>query len=166
MLVDLRHLTTSTKSIPSFHDWNEDGPDLNWISPLDVDGVTLEGLRLRLKALATLPEEQVCAQLEFQQPGNRCQPLVRVEWRPLRGHSNKHIGPQEWRLKVFKQTHVHRFDDNWLQTEQRMRAGNLPVAVPIEDVDSYKKFLDICSLELKIANMPQMPLPPWHRRML
>lgn len=166
MSIHLKELAASKKSIPLFPDWDEEGNSLSWISPLDMDGVTVEGLQIRMTAHLLLPDEAVVAQPEFRPPAVRSQQLIRVEWKPLRPHNNKNRGPSEWRLKQFRCTHEHRFEDNWHEPDNRMLAGNLPIAVPIQDVDSYKKFLDICCKSLNVENMSLVPLPPWRPRML
>ena len=155
------------KTIPVSHDWAElDRHYVSWQSPLDLDGVTVAGLQVRLGANILHPNEEVRVQLEYHPAGGRCQPLARLEWKPLSGHNNKNKGPDEWKFKPFKQTHIHAFEDNWLTTEQRMLAGNLPIAIPIQELDSYEEFLDICGKRLNITNMSIVPAPPWNPRML
>lgn len=166
MSVDFPKFFKATKSIPVSHDWEEAERDyLKWVGPLDLDGVTVEGLQVRVTAHTQHPDEAVAVQLEYHPAAGRPEQLARVEWRPLRPHNNNNKGPDEWRLRAFRQTHIHRFEDNWLIAEQRMRTGNLPIAIPFQDLDSYEEFLDKCGKELNIENMSIVPLPPWHPRM-
>lgn len=138
MAVELRSLVEAEKEIPGARSWIATARDyLSWISPLDIDGVTIEGIQVRVVVHEQLPNEAVRAQLEFRAPKGKTEPLVRIEWRPLSHHNNKGRGPKEWRFKPFRQTHVHRFDLNWHEEKQHLFSGNLPIAVPIQDVDSY-----------------------------
>ena len=153
--------------IPSSHDWAVLPRDyLSWTRSLDIDDVTIAGLQIRVEAHNDHPDEFVRAQLEYQPPNGKREPLVRVEWRPLTQHNNKGKGPAEWRFKPFRSTHVHRFEMNWNEARGRMLSGNLPVAVPLQDIDSYDKFLDVCATELNIGNMSIIPVPPWNPRMI
>ena len=167
MALHLRDFVLADKSIPSSLAWVPIGRNyLSWISPLDIDSVTVAGLQLHVGANLTLPDEAVRAQLEYHPPKGKSEQLVRVEWRPLADHNNKGRGPSEHRFKPFRQTHTHPFEMNWDEAKQRMRSGNLPIAISIQDVDSYEKFLDLCAAELRINNMSVVPLPPWHPRMI
>ncbi len=163
---NLLRYADAPKTIPVSLDWDEINRSLVWLSPLDIDGVTIAGLQLRMTAKLHLPDESVMAQLEYHPPKGKPQQLVRAEWRPLSPHNNKNRGPEEWRMREFRRTHVHRFSDNWFEAEDRMRGNNLPIAIPIQDIDSYNKFLDICREELNIENMSIAPLPPWRPTML
>jgi hypothetical protein len=167
MTVDLRAFVLADKLVPVSRGWEQDERDyLSWVSPLDVDGVTTAGLRVRIRAHELRPNEAVCVQLEYFSPGGKSEGLARVEWKPLRPHNNKGKGPPEFQFKPFRKTHAHRFDMNWNDNAGRLFTGNLPVAIPIQDVDSFEKFLDICAIELKILNLSIVPMPPWHQRML
>ena len=167
MKIHLPAFVGSLKTIPSRKDWpSAVSHDLSWRSVLDIDDVTVAGLQLRVEAHELLEDEAVRVQLEYHPPRGKCEPLARVEWRPLSYHNNKHRGPTELRLRPFRSTHVHPFEFNWLEAENRMLTGNLPIALPLQDVDSYKDFLDICGGILNISNMLVIPVPPWRPRML
>ena len=167
MLAELKTYVEAEKLIPSFHGWDVVRRDyLGWTSPLDIDGVTVAGLKVRAGAHELHPNEALVLQLEWQSPGGKTEQLVRVEWKPLGPHNNKGRGPPEHRFKPFRHTHVHRFAMNWSDVHQRLLARNLPIAVPIQDVDSFEEFLDIVAFETNIVNITKLPPPPWHRRML
>jgi hypothetical protein len=167
MASELKSLVEADKSIPVLRGWTTtDRHYLSLVSPLDIDGVTIEGLQIRLGAHELSPNEAIRAQLEFHPPKGRCEPLCRLEWRPLTTHNNKGRGPPEFRFKPFRQTHVHPFDLNWDSQRNRLLSPNLPIAVPLQDVDSYNAFLDLCSRWLMIRNMSMVPSPPWQVRML
>lgn len=164
MSQDFAGYVQSSKTILVPHDWDDSNRSMVWTSALEVDGITVEGLQIRLSAQRELPDEAVMAQLEYRPPKGK--PHQRAEWRPLSGHNNKGRGPPQHRYIEFRQTHIHRFDDNWLRSETRMLLGNLPIAIPIQDLDSYDKFLDFCAKEFNVANMAIVPVPPWRLTML
>ena len=167
MTVELQKLAEADKEIPGTPSWISMTRNyLSWISPLDIDGVTVEGLQVRVEAHEQLANEAVRAQLEYRAPKGKTEPLARVEWKPLAGHNNKGRGPKDLRFRPFRQTHVHRFALNWDDERQRLFSGNLPIAIPIQGVDSYSSFLDICAVELRVKNMSLIPVPPWQERML
>lgn len=167
MSVDLRLFVDASKTIPISRGWAEiDRNYLSFVSPLDIDEVTVAGLQVRMGAFKLAENEDVRAQLEYHPLKGRPEPLCRLEWRPLSPHSNKGRGPLELRFKQFRQTHIHPFDLNWDASQNRLLSPNLPIAIPIQDVDSYDKFLDLCARHLKIRNMSIVPAPPWEARML
>ena len=47
------------KAIPVSPDWDEITHSLSWLSPLDIDGVTIAGLQLRMTAQLHLPDEAI-----------------------------------------------------------------------------------------------------------
>jgi hypothetical protein len=58
MHADLKALATSVKTIVTIRDWDvlDDGW-MEFISPLDIEGVTVLGLQLRMRARKSLPDE-------------------------------------------------------------------------------------------------------------
>jgi hypothetical protein len=162
MHADLKALATSVKTIATIRDWDvlDDGW-MEFISPLDIEGVTVLGLQLRMRARKSLPDECVIGQLECIGKRNKHEPLVRAEWRPLSGHNNKGKGPAELQFVQIDGTHLHPFDLNYDSISNTMVGANLPIAIPHQDIDSYHKFLDLCANSFKIGNMTSVPLPPW-----
>jgi hypothetical protein len=166
MSQDFPGYVRSKKTIVVPHDWDDSDRSMVWTSALDISGITVEGLQIRLTAQRELPDEAVMAQLAYRPPKGKPQQLTRAEWRPLSGHNNKGRGPPKYRLLEFRQTHIHRFDDNWVPSESRMFSGNLPIAIPVQDFDSYEKFLDFCAYEFNVLNMAIVPIPSWRPTML
>jgi hypothetical protein len=163
----LPQLHAATKIISASVSWSSArSPWLTWVSPLDIDDVTVLGLQVRVEAHADTANAAVRAQLEFRAPRGKPEPLCRVEWRPVRPHSNNARGPLEYRFKKISGTHVHKFELNWDETRGRLLSPNLPIAVPAQGVDSYEKFLDMCKSEFNVTNMAEVPLPPWQPRMI
>lgn len=64
------------KAIPVSPDWDEITHSLSWLSPLDIDGVTIAGLQLRMTAQLHLPDEALMAQLEYHPFKGKPQQLV------------------------------------------------------------------------------------------
>lgn len=162
MHADLKALAESEKTIVIFRDWIvlSDGW-MEFISPLDIDGVTISGLQVRVKAKKDLPDENVVAQLECIGKKNKHEPLARAEWRPLSGHNNKGKGPPELQYTQIEGSHHHPFELNFDAISNAMLRPNLPIAIPNQDIDSYVEFLDFCAQCFKIGNMTSVPSPPW-----
>jgi hypothetical protein len=101
MALDLSTLVESEKTLPFQPDWAErDSEGLVIVCPLEIAGVTIEGLQFRATAKKRLPDEMVTFQVEYHPPGELGGPLCRLEWRPLSSHSNKGRGPVEWQNRL------------------------------------------------------------------
>ena len=100
MKIHLPDFVGSLKTIPSSKDWpSAVSHCLSWRSALDIDDVTVAGLQLRVEAHELLEDEAVRVQLEYHPPRGKCEPLARVEWRPLSDHNNKGRGPINLRFR-------------------------------------------------------------------
>lgn len=165
MRPELPDIVAAEKQLPIALRWTPRGQWLELVSPLDLYGVTLEGLRLCAKALADLPNESVTFQLEYIPPKSNVKggALWRFEWRPLKGHNNKGNGPPEFKFRELKGSHHHPFQLNWDEQAQSVRRGNLPVAVPFPDGidDSFQGTVAFVGRELRIENIAGIPEPPW-----
>ncbi len=150
--------------------WIEDGGSkLRLLVALeDQWGVTIEGLVLRGRAVKDLPDREVMLQLEFPHERERNDNAIeRIDWKPLQPHNNKHRGPLEWRYQIQRGTHLHEFDLNWLEGEQRMRKSNLPIARPIiQPIQSVTSLLEFCEKQFNITGLTALPLPPWEETLL
>ena len=118
MDLDLPTLMASAKRIASFPQdgWGEsDANRFMWSAPLDVNGVTIEGLTLRFRALKFRPEAAVCVALTHTpiRSAHVGGAIARIDWRPTHSHNNKGTGPVEFRFLEQKCSHHHRFDLNW-----------------------------------------------------
>lgn len=164
MLPDLSIYHDANKRFPTKPLWKRSDPErLVLVSPLDIDGVTIEGLRFRATALALRPEENVTFQLEFFPPRRqpRGGPIERIEWRPLRGHNNKMIGPAHLHNILQKGTHHHDFRLNWAHSQTAVRKGNLPISMPIVPEPSFNEILEFVGKAFRIAPIDWVTAPPW-----
>lgn len=118
-------------------------------------GPGLEGVFLRLNALAYRREFNVTATLEF--PGGRSWiTIARVDGWPSAPHVNIRARghPALRRLPAMVEGHhVHRFADNARLGRSAFEPPqNLPVAVPVnESIQSFRDFLRIVAKEFHIA---------------
>jgi len=130
---------------------------MTFLLPLDIQGVTIEGLFLRGRTYENSFDRDVMFQLEYAAPGSRTRvALARVDWLP---RSPVHKNPDH---ELITGSHLHPFEANWLDREQRMRAGNLPFAVRTPpSVGTYAKLLDFVGKEFRISNMSSIPVPGW-----
>lgn len=142
---------------------------IGFLAPLDIDGVTIAELALRGGAYDDLVDRAVTLQLEIGHSGLRGRiPLIRLDWRPISPvHKNPNKGPIEHRRKVVFGTHRHPFEANWIENEQRMLMGNLPVAIEISpDIQSFSDFLDYAKILFRINNIDQIPGPEWSPKLI
>ncbi|WP_192180471.1 hypothetical protein [Mesorhizobium amorphae] len=165
MQADLSVLFSAEKSFPTRRTWQRrDKEWITFVSPIDIDGVTVEGLQFRAQAMRIRPDEFLSFQLEYYPPRRqpRGGPMARIEWRPLRPHNNKMIGPPEYRNVLQKGTHNHDFFLNWDHSQNSVRTGCLDISVPIEPEPTYDEILVFVGKEFRISNIDWMPVPPWN----
>ncbi len=163
MSFNLRDIFESQKALAGEIVW---GPisafDDGFEVPLDLRGVTVEGLRLRGKASRMVPDEDYMLQIEFCPPGRKIGALDRIDWRPHHDHSNKARGPELHRLKMITGCHHHQFKLNWHEPEGRMLSGNLPIAIPITPrLESQTELFAFAEEWFKIKNLSRCPVPKW-----
>jgi hypothetical protein len=160
---DLSWLHHSDKLIGVQPDWVErDSEDLVIVSPLEIDGVIIEGFLFRATAKKRLPEEMLAFQPEYHPAGEIGGPLCRIEWRPLSVHNNKGRGPREWQHRLIIGCHYHRFDVNLRYAEKDLGRGKLPIAVPLDDSPtSFDMLLALVKKEFRINNIEWIEPPPW-----
>jgi len=162
-------LFRATKTLATTPSWEErDSQNLVLLTPLEVDGVVVEGLRLRGAAIRSMQDENVCFQLEYFTTRTKAGgPLARVEWRPLRGHNNKGNGPKALRHKLITGSHLHCFEENWKQSPAHVMRGELRVALEINpDPSNFRELLALIGREFRISNVQQVPLPPWQPQLV
>ena len=136
-------------------------------APLDIEGVTVEGLRLGGTAMESRPDEAVTFQLEYLPAKGHGGPFCRIEWRPLSGHSNKGLGPPEFRFRVQRGSHHHRLDLNWAHSPVGVGRGLVPIAVPIDsDPPDFRGLLEFVGKEFRIGNIGLVPTPTWKPKLL
>lgn len=164
MQPDLRIYHDADKTFPTKPQWKRrDRERLVLVSPLDIDGVTIEGLLFRATALALRPEESVTFQLEYFPPKRqpRGGPMERIEWRPLRAHNNKMLGPPHLHNVLQRCTHHHDFQLNWTHSQTAVRKGDLPISIPIEPEPSLNEILEFVGKAFRISPIGWVPPPPW-----
>jgi hypothetical protein len=163
MTVELPALFQCEKAIAVAPDWvARDSEALTVVTPLEIDGVVIEGLQFRATARKRLPEEMVTFQLEYHPPNEIGGPLCRIEWKPLSGHNNKGRGPKDWQNKIITGCHHHAFDLNLKYAEKELRRGILPIAIPLVDSPgNFGKLLDLVKKEFRINNIEWLEVPPW-----
>lgn len=135
---------------------------VGFLSPLEIEGVTVVDFALRGIAYEQRIDAAVTFQLEIGIPGARTRtPLIRLDWRPI---SLQHRNPDRTMLVG---DHVHPFDLNWLEVEQRMRRHNLPYAIPLPHaVGSYGALLDAAASVFRISNVKIIPSPEWSPKLI
>tara|TARA_R110000868_G_scaffold305573_7_gene566618 strand:+ start:5540 stop:6073 length:534 start_codon:yes stop_codon:yes gene_type:complete len=134
---------------------------INFLVPLDINGVTIEGLFLRGRAYESAPDRDVMFQLEITTGLRSRTPLRRVDWLP---RSGRHKNPDKGEILG---SHQHLFEPNWIEGEQRMRAGNLPWAEAIPaTVSTYASLLDFTADQFRIQNITAVPQPEWSAKLL
>ncbi len=163
MKLDLRDIVGGEKTLAGEIIW---GPvsafDDGFEVPLNLNGATIEGLRLRGKASRMVPDEDYMLQLEFCPAGMRIGGLDRIDWRPHHDHNNKGRGPEQYRYRVLAGCHHHQFSLNWYEPEQRMLSGNLPIAIPTEPkLESQREFFAFAENWFRIRKLSSCPLPKW-----
>lgn len=167
----LHPLVESWKTLASGARWSEpsriDGK-MEFLAPLDIDGVTIAELSLRGIVWDQRPDQDVMLQLETGIPGARTRtPLIRLDWKPLSPIHRNLKGPIGLRGMIILGTHEHPFEPDWLEDMQRMRIGNLPIAqqisVPLQtfsDVLNYGKNL------FRVSDIESISMPPWSPKLL
>jgi hypothetical protein len=130
---------------------------------LEIEGVTIAGLRLRATAIKNRPDASVTFQLEYQRPKFPGSALSRVEWRPAGGaHNNRGLGPPEHRNKFITGTHYHPFDLNWQDAASQVGRGNLPIAIPlVPEPEDFAVLVAFVAQEFRIPNANIVSEPPW-----
>jgi hypothetical protein len=168
MALELAALIGSDKTLAIEPNWAErDSEGLAIICPLEIGGVTIEGLQFRATAKKRLPEEMVTLQVEYHPPAELGGPLCRLEWRPISAHNNKGRGPIEWQHRLIRGCHYHPFDVNMEFAEKELRQGNLPIALPLADSPvNFDGLLVLVKKEFRINNIELVRAPPWEPTLL
>lgn len=170
-MYDLEWLYTSDKALSSEPDWKlrSGGEYLRLVSPLEIDGVSIEGLRFSATANSLMPDMNVAFQIEYFPPKGEPVggPLSRIEWLPKSPHDNKGAGPVEYRYQKLVKCHIHPFEMNWRHSEAKTNKGILPIAIPIEPgFSTYQDALAFVEKEFRIKGVMGLPLPPWSEKLL
>jgi len=165
-------LTGSWKTLPAGVEWSLPDHEQGYMSfsvPIDIGGVTIGYFGLRGGCYADHPDRAVTLQLEVGSAAARTRiPLVRLDWKPLQEtHKNPGRGIPPHAGRVIRGSHIHSFELNWLELEQRMRTGNLPFAEPlVPDAASYADFTDKAKILLRVDGIERLPVPEWAAKLL
>jgi hypothetical protein len=165
----LPSLMAARKSLAVPARWVEIEEQFNFIVPLDIDGVTQIGLRLRGKCNRNYPDQNLTFQVEYQfRSIAKLVPVARIDWRPLKPHQNRNIGPIESRLMRFHSSHIHLFQENydWMVGNGLPLADNikqnLPIALPLdEDSEDVPTLVSVMGRHFNIEGVELIPVPPW-----
>ena len=159
----LPELVNAQKRLAIAPRWQQIGASRSEMSSaLLIDGVAIEGLEVRAKALLDKPERGVTFNLLFHPANSRCIQLIRIEWNPLRSHTNPLSGIPEIAGMLIKGTHIHHFEDNWLHDNACMRERNLPFARPVDlNPASFADLLVLVSDTLRVDGITSLEAPSW-----
>src|SRR6476620_2471785 len=117
-------LISANKALHGVPVWRERNRDaLDFSVPLEIEGVTVEALTLRGHALKSIADRDLIFQLEYHHALIIGGPVARIEWHPLRPHSNRGLGPKEFRHIIQDKSHHHRFDLNWRHSKDGVLRG-------------------------------------------
>jgi hypothetical protein len=166
--MQLPEIVAADKQLSGVQSWIAKEPNqLSLVSALEVDGVTMESVQLRMRALQDQPDRAVMVQLEYNPPKGRQERLIRIEWRPLSPHTNNNRAPEPYRLAIIRTSHIHPFEHNYYAPGHRMLRPNLPHAVPLEpDPSNFGELLEVASKEFRISDLNRVATPPWQARMV
>ncbi|MDD2704916.1 MAG: hypothetical protein PHU07_06235 [Acidocella sp.] len=166
-------LILSEKVIVSSASWS--APEstslkMHWNSPVEIDGVTQEGLFIRGVCYEDRQDEAVTLQIEVGSLGSRTRiPLCRLDWRPTAEvHRNNKILSSRYGLpRIIKKCHFHPFHMNWDDETLKMRESNLPLAYEIQEkINSFSNLLEFFGKKCNIKGVKNIPEPNWSRKLI
>ena len=164
----LPEIVAAAKALSGTQAWIVKAPNqLSLVAALEVDGVTLASVQLRMRALQDEPDRAVMLQMEYNPPKGRNERLLRIEWKPIGAHANTNKAPEPYRLLIIRTSHIHRFEHNYFAPDDRMLSGNLPHAMPIEpDPSTFVELLDLAAKQFNVMDLKRIATPPWQPRMV
>jgi hypothetical protein len=129
---NLKQLFEAKKSFAAPLEWVSSDRDLRISCPLNIGAVTIEGLEFLARTSKHQIDRDVHFMLRAQGSRKVIHLIERICWRPKTPHNNRGRGPAELRFRTQTTAHAHSFRLNWLDQEDRMDDGNLPLAEPVE----------------------------------
>ncbi len=144
--------------------WIErDGSRVEATISLAFETAVVQGLTIRIGALTTMPDTAVSINLLYEPSDARCTNLMRIEWNPLRPHTNPIKGPKRLRQLRITGSHIHEFQINYDQRSNGMKEKNLPFAKAIEpNPTSFGSLLKYTERAFKIEGLTKsLEAPPW-----
>lgn len=157
----------SIKEIAQFPGWTEPEAETGYCwfnAPLMFGGVVEQGLVLHGGCLKHVPEANVTFEIRVSRPGgHHTVPLARIDWRAVSGgHSNPRRSGSLVSGKRCSNSHHHAFELNWLEAEERMRKGNLPMADDIpQGIQTFEDLRKEAGILLGINNIGVVTPPKW-----
>ena len=173
-MADHSALIVPLKSITNFPGWTDPEPETGYVrfsAPLDIAGITEPGFILYGGCYISRPDVHVTLELRLTKSlSRRMRPLERIDWRSLSGgHTNatrKGLPPNVSGRRV-SFTHLHAFELNYLESEGRMRAHDLPYASEIdEDLDTFESLMRYAGKRFRINNIHVVSPPSWEYNLL
>ena len=156
-------MVQAEKELPFRPKWDDisDPRFFVFTAPLKTDNLIIGGFELRAKVSKKHVDRDALMQLEFTKARRERVELWRCQWRPFETHQNKNWGPPGYKLARFESlSHHHPFLENFIESENRMRGGSLPGAVPIyPDPENLSEFIAFCGKCFRIKNMEFVDLP-------
>jgi hypothetical protein len=148
--------------------WQVSGQELTLTAFIDVNGVTSPDVVLRGTAELHYPDARVLLQVERSEGAGNLRPLSRIEWNPVRGHTNKKLGGNKrLHYKQITGSHYHGFAMNWNSAADAPWGPNLPIAdAPPQHLGTYAALLAFASVEFRIQDLAVLPAPPWEPLLL
>jgi hypothetical protein len=139
--------------------------DYIWFdAPIEIGGVSETGLVLHGGCYAHRPDVNVSFELRISRsPGKHSVPIERFDWRDLKGgHTNPRKPRSQWSGRRVGDTHLHEFELNWSETEQRLRAGGLVFARDVDQIpQTFEEVRDLVGKRLRINNIDVVSRPDW-----
>ncbi|MDR3413896.1 MAG: hypothetical protein P4L87_23530 [Formivibrio sp.] len=166
MAPDLPALIAQEKNLGFPVKWAKDGDCLVFLAPLEIDGITIQGLQLRGKTKAFYANRNITIQLQYQGILGKAEPIARICWKPFHTHNNKGKGPHGLRFVEQKGSHHHSFGDNWNTTTNQMFKPNLPIAVPLSpEPQGFFELLALVRKEFRIMDADAIEIPQWSEKL-
>lgn len=165
----LLELISANKELPFAPSWTtEAGREFSQlVSPVDVDGLTIQGARFGAKAHIYRHDQCVSFRLDTIIPemSGKYTPLIRFDWLPGAAHNNAGRGPEHLKFQQFDCSHIHTYEWNW--KAGKPLKGNMPIAVPIDELLlNYQDALAYTEKLFRIKGVAGLPIPPWTSRLV
>lgn len=163
----LRHLVKTWKSIAVDVAWTTPDPGdryTRFYSPLEINGIIDSGLVLKGGTYSNQPNVHVTFELAISNPRNgKYTRLVRIDWRDLKGGHSNNRKLCSGIISRTAATHLHDFDLNYIEAEDRMRkGGKLPCAINVtEDLQTFEELRTFVGRHFRINNIDVVPPPNW-----
>lgn len=153
------------KELATAPTWSEPEPETDYVwfdVPIIVNGFVESGIVFHGGCYRAHVDRHVTFELRSIN-GRRKTPLQRIDWRSVSGgHRNKVRDGSPVSGKRLGDTHIHAFELNYSQAEDRMRGTNLHMADNIaEEIQSFESLRDFAGRAFFITNIHVVSTPPW-----